>query len=152
LSRQEMSATSVAREEPSVFNHIPFQPRFDTSAFTSMYADLPFPSGCLDSEEDGSGPGRDFSELRDPEAMLHLPFACDKLLSDGSNNYNTNEEGHDPTRECFHAGHEEHDERNQLGMPWEDDAPPPHTGEPREQGDAQTPRESHGPPRACPNR
>jgi hypothetical protein len=38
-------------------------------------------------------------------------------------------------------GHEEHDEGNQLDMSQEDNAPPPHTREPREQGEAQTPRE-----------
>jgi hypothetical protein len=54
-----------------VFNPIPFQPSFDTSALTSMYAGLPFPSGCLDfKEEDGPGLGLDFSGLCDPKAML----------------------------------------------------------------------------------
>ena len=39
-----------------MFSPIPFQPSFDTSAFTNMYADFPFPSRCLDSEEeDGLG-------------------------------------------------------------------------------------------------
>jgi hypothetical protein len=58
ISRQEMSAPLVARGEPSLFNPILFQPSFDTSAFTSMYADLLFLSGCLDSEEeDGPDPG-----------------------------------------------------------------------------------------------
>jgi hypothetical protein len=118
---QDMSLLSRATGEPSVFNPIPFQPCFDTS----LYDGLPFPSRCLESEEeDGSGPGLDFSELRDTEAMLQFLFACDKLLSDGSNDYNTDEEGYDPTRECFHTGHEEHDKRNQLGMPRENDVPP----------------------------
>jgi hypothetical protein len=31
--------------EPSVFNPFPFQPSFDTSSITRMYARLPFPSG-----------------------------------------------------------------------------------------------------------
>jgi hypothetical protein len=36
-----------------------------------MYADHPFPSGYLDSEEeDGPNTGLDFSGLRDPKAML----------------------------------------------------------------------------------
>jgi hypothetical protein len=70
-SRQEVSAPSVSRGEPSVFNPTPFQPSFGISAFTSMYVDLPFPSGCLDSEEeDGLEPGLDFSGLHDHEAML----------------------------------------------------------------------------------
>jgi hypothetical protein len=93
-----------------VFNPIPFQPSFDTSAFTSMYAGLPFPSRCLDfEEEDGLGPGLDLSELHGPEAILQFLFACDKVLSYGSDDYSSDEEGYDPTRECFHAGHEEHD-------------------------------------------
>jgi hypothetical protein len=106
----------------------------------------PFPSGCLDSEEENCpGPSLDFSGLHDPEAMLQFLFACDNLLSDGSNDYNFDEEGYNPTQECFHAGHEEHDEGNQLGMPREANAPapPPHARDPREQGAAQTPAGSH---------
>jgi hypothetical protein len=38
--------------EPPVFNPIPFEPSFDTSSVTRMYAGFPFPSGCLDSEEE----------------------------------------------------------------------------------------------------
>jgi hypothetical protein len=54
-----------------VFNPIPFQPSFDTNSLTSLYADLPFPLGCLDSEEeDGLGIGLDFSRLRDPDSVL----------------------------------------------------------------------------------
>jgi hypothetical protein len=72
----------------------PFQASFDTSAFTNMYVDLPFRSECLDSEEeDGPGPGLDFSGLRGPEAMLQFLFACDDLLFNGSNDYNSDEEG-----------------------------------------------------------
>jgi hypothetical protein len=82
--------------------------------------------------------------------MLQFLFVCDELFFDGSDYYNADEVGYNPTRECFHTGHEEHDEGNQLGMPLEDDAPHPHTGEPRKQGNAQTPQESHGPPRAAP--
>jgi hypothetical protein len=78
--------------EPSVFNPIPFQPIFDTSSFTSLYVGLPFPSGCLDSEEeDGPGIGLRFSGLRDLESMLQFLFTCDKLLPDSSDDYNTNE-------------------------------------------------------------
>jgi hypothetical protein len=88
-----------------VFNPIPFQPSFETSAFANMYVDLPFPSGCIDSEEeDGPSPDLDFSRLRGPKAMLQFLFACDELLFDGSNDYNTNEEGYISTRECFHVG------------------------------------------------
>jgi hypothetical protein len=123
--RQEVSAPSLARGEPSVFNPIPIQPSFNTSAFTSMYANLPFPSGCLHLEEkDGPGPGLDLSGLCDHEAMLQFLFACNELLFDGSDDYSTNEEGYNPSRECFHAEHKEHDEGNQLNMPREDNAPP----------------------------
>jgi hypothetical protein len=31
---------------------IPFEPSFDTSSVTRMYAGFPFPSGYLDSEEE----------------------------------------------------------------------------------------------------
>jgi hypothetical protein len=138
-SRQEMSAPSVARGGPLVFNPILFQPSFDTTAFTIMYVDLPFPSWCLEfEEEDNLGLGLDFSGLHDPEALLQFLFTCNELLSDGPDNYNTDEKAYDPTRECFHIWHKEHDEGNQLGMPREDNAPPPQTEEPREQGDAHT--------------
>jgi hypothetical protein len=57
----------MAGGEPSVYNPIPFQWSFDTSSLTSLYAGLPFPSGCLESkEEDGPGIGLDFPGLRDP--------------------------------------------------------------------------------------
>jgi hypothetical protein len=70
---------------------------------------------------------------------------CDNLLFDGSNNYNSDDEGYHLTRECFHVGHEEHDEGNQLGMPREANTPAlaPHARDPREQGVAQTPMGSH---------
>jgi hypothetical protein len=109
-SWQDLSALPRAGGQPSVFNPIPFHPSFDTGSFTSLYAGFPFPSRCLDSEEeDGPGPRLDFFGLRDLEAMLQFLFVCDKLLSDGSDDYNANEEGYEPTRECFHTGHEEHD-------------------------------------------
>jgi hypothetical protein len=62
--------------EPSVFNPIPFQPSFDTSSVTWMYAGLPFPSGSLDSEEEDSlGFALDFSGLRDLKGKCALgPF------------------------------------------------------------------------------
>jgi hypothetical protein len=128
-----------ARGEPSMFNPIPFQPSFDAISLTSLYAGLPFPLGCLDSdEEDGLGIGLDFSRLRDPESMLQFLFTCDELLSDGSDGHNTDEGGYDPTRMCFHVYHEEHDGGNQLSMPRENDVPPPHVGEAREPGEART--------------
>jgi hypothetical protein len=94
-----------------------------------MYADIPFPSGCRDPrEEDCTGLDLDFFGLHNPEAMLQFLFTCDELLSDGSDDYITDEEGYDATRECFHIEHEEHDEGDQLGMPRENNAPPPHAG------------------------
>lgn len=62
--------------------------------------------------------------------------------TDGSNDYNSDDEGYDLTRECFHIEHKEHGEGNQLSMPREANAPPPtpHAGELREHGANQTPR------------
>lgn len=136
-----------------MFNPIPFSKSFDplgyaytTCTYTSMYANLLESSGYLDSkEEDDLCPGLDFSRLRDPEAMRLFLSVCDNLLFDGSNNYNSDDEGYHLTRECFHVGHEEHDEGNQLGMPREANTPAlaPHARDPREQGVAQTPMGSH---------
>jgi hypothetical protein len=85
--------------EPSVFNPIPFQPRFDTSYDAQMYVGLLFPSGCLESEEqDGPSFALDFSRLRDPESMLQFLYACDKMLSESSKGYSSGGEGYDLTR------------------------------------------------------
>lgn len=89
-----------------------------TRTYTSMYADLIETSEYPDFEaEDDMGPCLDFSRLHDPRAMRHFLSACDHFLSDGSNDYNFDDEGYDPTRECFHVEHEEHGEGNQLCMP-----------------------------------
>jgi hypothetical protein len=131
-------------EELSMFNPIPFQPSLDTSSVTRMYARLPFPSGCLDSEEeDGSSFGLDFSRLRDSESMLKFLYACDKMLSESSEGYSTGGEGYDPTRECLHIDSEIPDEGDHLGMPWEGDQPPPRVQEVVEPCWAQTPPTSH---------
>jgi hypothetical protein len=75
-----------------VVNSIPFQPSFNTSSLSGLYTGLPFPSGCLDSEEeDGLIIGLDFFELCYPESMLQFLFACHELLSDSSDDYNTEE-------------------------------------------------------------
>jgi hypothetical protein len=74
---QEVQAPPFARGEPSVFNPIPFQASFDINTCTSMYADLHFPSRYLDSEEeDGLGPGLDFSGsvILRPLCELHAKF------------------------------------------------------------------------------
>jgi hypothetical protein len=87
-----------------VFKPIPFQACFDTSAFASIYDDLPFHSGCLDSKkEDGSGPSMYFSRLHDPEAMLQFLFACNDLLSNDSDDYSS-DKGYNPTRSAFTWG------------------------------------------------
>jgi hypothetical protein len=48
-------------------------------------------------EEDDMDPGLDFSGLRDPDSMRHFLSSCDYYLSDGSNDYNSNDEGYNPT-------------------------------------------------------
>jgi hypothetical protein len=70
-------------------------------------------------------PGLDFSRLHDPDSMRHILSACDYYLSDGSNDYSSDEEDYDPTWECFHAKHEEHEGENQLGMPRNVNTPTP---------------------------
>jgi hypothetical protein len=88
-----------AGEEPSVFNPIPFVLSFDTSSVTRTYVGLPFPSGCLDfEEEDSLGFALDFSELRDPESMLQFLYVCDEMLSEGSKGYCSGGEGYDTTQ------------------------------------------------------
>lgn len=90
--------------EPSLFNLIPFQPRFDTGYDAQKYVGLPFPSECLDSEEeDGTGFALDFHMLRDPESMLQFLYACDEMLSKSSEGYNSSGEGHDSIQGCFHV-------------------------------------------------
>lgn len=91
--------------------------------------------------EDDLDPGLDFSGLRDLRAMRHFLFSCDYYLSNGSNDYSSDDEGYDLTRECFHTEHEEHSGGNQLGMPKDANAPAsaPHAGEPREWHAVQSP-------------
>jgi hypothetical protein len=128
-----------AREEPSVFNPIPLQPSFDTSSVTWMYVGLPFPSGCLDSEEENDPSfALDFSRLWDPKYMLQFLYACDEMLSESSKGYNSGGEGYDPTREYFHVDPEIPEEGDHLGMLREGDQPPP-----RNPDEAQTPQRSH---------
>jgi hypothetical protein len=64
-----------------------------------MYVGLPFPSGCLDSEEeDGPSFSLDFFELRDPESMVQFLYACDEMLSESLEGYNTSGESYDLKR------------------------------------------------------
>jgi hypothetical protein len=52
--------------------------------------------------------------------------ACDYCLSGYSDDdHSLGDEGHDPTRECFHIDQGDHDEDDHLGMPENDDAPAP---------------------------
>jgi hypothetical protein len=77
-------------------------------------------------EEDDPDFGWDFSGLRDPSAMRDFMSACDYCLSGCSDDdHSHDDEGYDPTRECFHIDQEDHDEDNHLGMPENDDAPVP---------------------------
>jgi hypothetical protein len=109
-----------------------------------MYAGLPFPSGCLDSEEeDDSSFGLDFSGLRDPESMLQFLYTCDEMLFESSEGYSSREEGYDLTRECLHIDSEIPDEGDHLGMPQEGNQPPPRVQEAVEPGGAQTLPRSH---------
>jgi hypothetical protein len=54
-------------------------------------------------EEDDPEFGWDFSGLRDPSAMRDFMSACDHCLSGFSDDgHNLDDEGHGPSRECFH--------------------------------------------------
>jgi hypothetical protein len=84
-------------------------------------------SGPVGSEkEDDPDFSWDFFGLRDPSAMRDFISACDHCLSgyfdDG---HILDDEGYDPTRECFHIDQGDPDEDNHLGMPGNDDAPVP---------------------------
>jgi hypothetical protein len=84
----------------------------------------------------------DFSELRDPRAMRDFMSACDHCLSgDSDDGHSLDDEGYDPTRECFHIDQEEHNGDNHLGMPRNNDAPAPasHVEILRELAEARTP-------------
>jgi hypothetical protein len=50
--------------------------------------------------------------------------SCDHYLSGYSDNgHSLDDEGYDPSHECFHIDQGDHDEDNHLGMPGNDDAP-----------------------------
>jgi hypothetical protein len=84
-------------------------------------------SGPAGSEEEDDPDFRwDFSELSDPSAMRDFMSACDYCLSGYSDDgHSLDDEGDDPTRECFHIDQGDHDEDDHLGMPGNDDAPVP---------------------------
>jgi hypothetical protein len=77
-------------------------------------------------EEDDPDFSWDFSGLRDPSAMRDFMSACDYCLSGYSDDgHSLDDEGYDPSHECFHIDQGDHDEGNHLGMPGDDDAPVP---------------------------
>jgi hypothetical protein len=58
--------------------------------------------------------------------MRDFMSACDYCLSGCSNDdHSLDDEGYDPSRECFHIDQGDHGEDNRLGMPEDDDAPMP---------------------------
>jgi hypothetical protein len=142
------SPPSIDQEVPSVFHHVPFRFSFDppsdpasVSAFVKAYPNLPGyhmwspwdrlmavstygPPGF--EEEDEPDSGWDFSGLGNPSAMRDFMTACDYCLSDCSDDgHSLDDEGCDPSRECFHVDLGGHDEGNHLGMPEDDDPPGP---------------------------
>jgi hypothetical protein len=140
------SPPSINQEVPSVFHPVPFRFSFDppsdptlASAFARAYPDLlgyhmwstwdlltaVSTSGPAGSEEENDPDfSWDFFGLRDPSAMRDFISAGDHCLSGYSNDgHNLDDEGYDPTRECFHIDQGDHDEDNHLGMPGNDDTP-----------------------------
>jgi hypothetical protein len=93
-------------------------------------------------EEDDPDVSWDFSGLRDPGAMRDFMSACDHCLSGCSDDgHSLDDEGCDPSRECFHIDQEDHDGENHLGMPENDVAfaPASRVEIPRELAVAQVP-------------
>jgi hypothetical protein len=142
------SSPSIDREVPSVFHPVPFRFSFDppsdptlVDAFIKAYPNLPgyhmwstwdrltavLTYGSPGSEEDDKpDSGWDFSGLHAPSAMRDFMTACDYCLSDCSKDgHSVDDEGCDPSRECFHVDLEGLDEGNHLGMPEDDDPPRP---------------------------
>jgi hypothetical protein len=138
------SSPSIDQEVPSVFHHVPFRFSFDppsdpavVSAFVKAYPNLLGyhmwsswdrltavstygPPGS--EEEDDPDFGWDFSGLSDPGAMRNFMTACDYCFSSCSNDgHSLDDEGCDPSRECFHVDLGDRDEGNHLGMPEDDD-------------------------------
>jgi hypothetical protein len=139
------SPPSIDQKVSFVFHPIPFRFSFDpqsdpasVSAFARAYPDLlgyhmwsswdrltavstSGPAGS--EEEDDPDVSWDFSGLRDPGAMRDFMSACDHCLSGCSGDgHSLDDEGCDPTRECYHIDQEDHDGENHLGMPGSDGA------------------------------
>jgi hypothetical protein len=142
------SPPSIDQEVPSVFHPVPFRFSFDSpsdpasvSSFVKAYPNLLGyhmwstwdrltavstygPPGS--EEEDDPDSGWDFSRLRDPSAMRDFMTACDYCFSGCSDDgHSLDDEGCDPSRECFHVDLGGRDEGNHLGMPEDDDPPRP---------------------------
>jgi hypothetical protein len=157
------------QEVPSVFHPVPFRFSFNppsdptlVSAFVRAYPDLPgyhmwstwdlltavSTSGPAGSEEeDDLDFSWDFFGLCDPSAMRDFMFACDHCLSSCSDDgHSLDDEGDDPTRECFHIDQEDHDGDNHPGMPGDDGAlaPASRVEIPRELAVAQVPTGGQG--------
>jgi hypothetical protein len=138
------SPPSIDQKVPSVFHPVPFRFSFDppsdpatVSAFVKAYPNLPGyhmwstwdrltvvstsgPAGF--GEEDDPNFGWDFSGLDDPGAMRDFVSACDHYLSGCSDDgHGLDNEGYDPSRECFHVDQGDHNEGNHLDMPEVDD-------------------------------
>jgi hypothetical protein len=139
------SPLSTNQEVPLVFHLVPFRFSFDSpsdptsaSAFARAYPDLPgyhmwsiwdllmavSTSGLAGSEEeDDPDFSWDFSGLCDPGAMRDFISACDHCLSGcPDDGHSLDDEGCDPTRECFHIDQGEHDEDNHPSMPGNNNA------------------------------
>jgi hypothetical protein len=98
-------------------------------------------------EEDDPDFSWDFSGLCDPSAMRDFMSACDHCLSGRSDDgHSLDDEGYDPTRECFHIDQEDHNGDNHPGMPGDDGAlaPASRVGIPRELAVARVPAGDQG--------
>jgi hypothetical protein len=158
------SPPSTNQEVPSVFHPVPFRFSFDppsdpasVSAFVRAYPDLPgyhmwstwdrlmavsTSEHAGFEEEDDPDVSWDFSGLHDPGSMQDFISACDRCLSGCSDDgHSLDDEGCDPTRECYHIDQEDHVGENHLGMPRNDGAlaPASRVEIPRELAVAQVP-------------
>jgi hypothetical protein len=139
---------SIDQKVPSVFHSVPFRFSFDppsdpasVSAFARAYPNLPgyhmwstwnrlttVSTSELTGSEEEDGPDFDwdFSGLHDPSTVRDFMSACDYCLSGCSDDdHSLDDEGHGPSRECFHIDQGDHDRDNHLGMPEDDNAPVP---------------------------
>jgi hypothetical protein len=64
-----------------------------------------------------------------PNSVILVPCetSCPHVTTfgDSDDGHSLDDEGYDPTRECFHIDQGDHDEDNHLNMPRNDDAPAP---------------------------